>query len=387
MSLPPHSPHRRAGRPRWPALLALIGCLAPAACGVLSTDLEPTDEVSGAPSGFVRRQGTQLLLDGKPFFFTGMNIYNAASSAQRDSRRCWYDMGSKDILEASLKAIGPGTEAIRAWFFQNQATDDKGQRDWSSLDHTLAAARAHGMRVIPVLVNQWGNCEGVPGNDSGYKNNVWYETGYRTEVAPGMLAPYRDWVREIVTRYRDDPTILAWQLVNEAEAGLAYGGDCPDTATETLVGFATDMAGMVKSLDRNHLVSLGTIGSGQCGARGPEYQTLHAVRGIDLCEYHDYDPTRPIPGDEWNGMTVRLQQCRALGKPMVTGEVGLMNKDADKTFAGRAALLDTKLRAQKQAGVAGVLVWAWRDGAHGGSTPNDYYVGPGDPMLAVLGKH
>lgn len=388
MLLPARRTHRPAPcRQRWLTMVVLLGLLGTSACDALSTTVETPDAVSAVPAGFVQRDGTRLVLDGQPYFFTGMNIYNAASKADRDSRRCWYDMGSGDVLKNSLTAIGPGVETIRAWFFQNQATSDSGERDWSGMDHVLSMAREHRMRVIPVLVNQWGNCEGVPGNDSGYKNDVWYQTGYRTDIAPGMRVPYREWVREIVTRYRDDPTILAWQLVNEAEAGLAYGGDCPEDAASTLAAFATDMAGLVKSIDRDHLVSLGTLGSGQCGSRGEEYQRVHAVRGIDICEYHDYDPKNPVPGDEWNGMAVRIRQCRALGKPLFTGEIGLMNRDGDQTFEGRARLLAGKLTAQREAGVVGALVWAWRDGPNGGSTSDDYYVGPGDPMLAVLGEH
>ena len=38
------------------------------------------------------------------------------------------------------------------------------------------------------------------------------------------------------------------------------------------------------------------------------------------------------------------------------------------TLLGRAALLSAKLAGQFAAGVVGVLVWDWRDGAHGGSS-------------------
>ena len=73
---------------------------------------------------------------------------------------------------------------------------------------------------------------------------------------------------------------------------------------------------MVKSIDANHLVSLGTIGSGQCGADGPRYQAVHAIPTIDLCEYHDYGaPDVGVPGDEFNGLQLRIDQCDALNKP------------------------------------------------------------------------
>jgi mannan endo-1,4-beta-mannosidase len=86
-------------------------------------------------------------------------------------------------------------------------------------------------------------------------------------------------------------------------------------------------------------------------------------------------------------LAVRLRQCAALSKPLFIGELGLRPNEADGTLEGRARLLDAKLHAQLDSGVAGVLVWAWRDGEHGGSALDDYWVGTDDPMLTVLGKY
>src|SRR2546430_3640687 len=354
-------------------------CLIIAVLCTLTAD--PAPPRAPGPPGFVQRAGSRLVLDGEPYVFTGLNIYNAATA----SGHCWYPMAHDGVLDATLDAIGPGKVAFRAWFFQYEATSD-GRRDWSTFDQTLATARAHGQKVIATLTDQWGNCEGWPDRDAGYRNEAWYREGYRRDpTAPGLPATYREWVSEVVTRYRDDPTILAWPSVNEGEAAPAAHGPCPPTATASLVGFATDMAALVKSIDANHLLSLGSIGSGQCGMRGEEYRTVHAVEGIDLCEYHDYDhPAEPVPGDEWNGLAVRLAQCRELSKPLFTGELGLRPGEADGTLAGRAALLDAKVRGQLSAGGVGVLVWAWRNAENGGSALDDFYVGPGDPALTVL---
>jgi hypothetical protein len=129
------------------------------------------------------------------------------------------------------------------------------------------------------------------------------------------------------------------------------------------------------------LVSLGTLGSGQCGAQGADYQDVMSVPSLDLCEYHDYQPTDPIPGDQWNGLQVRLDQCNALHKPLVVGEVGIKPSDVGGTFAARAQTLQAKLWAQFNAGVVGELAWAWdKDG----STLDNYDIGPGDPALDVL---
>ena len=55
------------------------------------------------------------------------------------------------------------------------------------------------------------------------RTDSWYTDGYK-QPDPGGTVSYRDWVSEVVTRYRDDPTILAWQLINEAEVKPSSDG-------------------------------------------------------------------------------------------------------------------------------------------------------------------
>ena len=264
-----------------------------------------------APTNFVSRNGTQLRLDGVRFRFTGVNIYNANSNGL-----CRYAMNGPQLGD-SLTAIGAGNRVIRSFFFQQLATTNGAGRDWTAFDRTLATARAHGDKVVATLIDQWGNCGSMtPG---GFKDASWYESGYKQPDPVGLVS-YRDFVGQIVTRYRNDPTILAWQLVNEPEAG-----DCsvvPEpTAHDLLKSFAADVSGLVKSIDPRHLVSLGTIGTGQCGAEGTDYQDVMSVPTLDLCEYHDYQPGA-MPGDQWNGLLVRLDQCNARTSPLSSASSG-----------------------------------------------------------------
>jgi mannan endo-1,4-beta-mannosidase len=322
------------------------------------------------PTGnpFVTRQGTQLMLAGQPFHFTGLNIYNANSRGN-----CYVTLGEGSGLDQALTQWGPGKTVMRAWFYQTLATSG-GHRDWAAFDHTLAVARAHGVRVIATLGDQWGDCE-----DGQYKTAAWYAGGYRGDLAGGIVA-YRAWVAEVAARYKDDPTIMAWQLMNEAETKTARNEGCAAGGPDTLRAFATDLGGLVRSLDPNHLVSLGTIGGGQCGTQGSEYEYVHASPGIDLCEYHDYnDPTSPLPGDQWNGLAARVAACRALGKPLFVGEIGIKPGDVGGSLPARADAYARKINAGFGAGVAGELVWAWR-------SSDGYEVGPGDPALAALAQ-
>ncbi len=77
------------------------------------------NSAEAAPAGFVTRSGTTLQLDGQPYRFTGINVYNANNASG-----CWYPMGSGSTLDDSLAAISAsgGPKVIRAWFFQALAT-------------------------------------------------------------------------------------------------------------------------------------------------------------------------------------------------------------------------------------------------------------------------
>lgn len=326
-----------------------------------------------ASTGFVTRSGTSLVLDGHPYRFTGLNIYNANSNGL-----CWYSM-DPPILDSSLEAIGPGKGVFRAWFFQQLATVN-GTRDWTRFDTTLAAARARGFKVIATLVDQWGNC-GSLNPTGGFKDEYWYTTGYKL-LDPVGTTSYYDYLAEVAARYKNDPTILAWQLVNEAEVRTSETGPCSLNAASILKGFAADASSRIKSIDPNHLVSIGTLGNGNCGASYLEYESLHDLSTVDLCELHDYyGPSEPIGGDVFNGVQRRIDQCHALGKPVFVGEAGIRPSDVDGTFEGRANAFGAKFAAQFAAGVVGELVWAWN---REGSTVNNFDVGPGDPVLDEL---
>jgi mannan endo-1,4-beta-mannosidase len=325
-----------------------------------------TAQCQGQPdvSSFVQRSGKTLVVNGSRYTFTGLNAYMANSR-----NNC----GANIDLGATLDAWGAGKEVVRAWFFQNLATTN-GARDWTAFDQTLATAKAHGYRVIVTLANQWADCD----QGYGYKADTWYRSGYQNPDPSGTVS-YRDYVAEIVARYKDDPTILMWQLMNEAEDKTSQNGSCPTDAATVLKRWATDVSGLIKSIDPNHLVSLGTIGGGTCGASMAQYQSIHDIPTIDVCEVHDYgSPTVPMPGDQWNGMQAEINYCGNLNKPLFVGETGIWTQVV--TPQDRANEFSAKLTAQFGAGVVGELAWSWGpDGSSG------YDIGAGDPSLDVFG--
>jgi mannan endo-1,4-beta-mannosidase len=323
--------------------------------------------------GFVSRSLTELRSDGRDFRFDGLNIPDATGAP------CWYPSD----LSKNLDAIGPGQEVARVFSFQRTATTN-GVRDWSYVDAALATFAAHNVRTIMVLTDQ---VHGQPCSDVPIDRTLaWYQTGYKTTVEGATS--YRDWVAQVVARYRDDPTVMAWQLVNEGEARNADGTCSEATATAALRSFADDVGGLVKSIDPNHLVSLGTI-SGQCGSNELDYQNIYASPSIDLCDYHDYRFQYSPMGntDPYNGLQASINRCHAVGKALMVGEMGMQFTTlTTPTTAYRATLFDAKLAAQFSAGSVGELLWAWSN-TYSAVPPRDMEITPGDETLALLGKY
>jgi endo-1,4-beta-mannosidase len=282
-------------------------------------------------------------------------------------------MGTGSALDTALTGIGSGSEVFRAWFFQSLATTN-GQRDWSAFDHTLAVAKAHGVKVVVTLGNQWGSCEG-----SQYLTDSWYTGGYKTQVISGDTVPYRQYVQEIVSRYKNDPTIAMWQLINEAEIKTSKSASgCSPTAD--LYNFAADVSGLIKSIDPNHLVNLGTMGGGQCGSQGADYQKLGSIPTIDVLEFHDYGhDSTALP----SSLASDISASKALGKPIFVGEAGI-EVASGGSLSTRAAEFSAKITAQMNGGVGGFLVWSWNNSP---SNPVSWEVGPSDPTLQVIDSH
>jgi len=332
------------------------------------------------PAEFVMRNGNQLLYEGQPFRFTGINLYDANNTAG-----CGGQYGSGTALGTAIDGMGQ-PQVIRSWFFQSLATAG-GARDWTAFDHTLAVAQAKGVRIIATLGNQWLDCDGLNGGGGKYKTEAWYAGGYNVDVDPGMIVSYRAWVAEIVARYRDNPTIMAWEILNEPEVRVAQNGACASSAANLLNDFSSDIADLIKATDANHLVSLGTIGGGQCGSDNANYATLHANPNIDLCSVHDYQhPNDPIAGDQFNGIAKRLEQCRAINKPIFVGEAGMQLPETGNSTAIRATKLTAKMSAEFRAGMVGYVLWSWAKPPRVALTLADdiHDIGPGDPLLATL---
>lgn len=344
-----------------------------------------------ASSSFVSTNGTNLYLNGSPYQFTGVNAFNLGSYTGNVG--CGNQESNLDTFFSRLRP----NSMVRIWAFQGSITANATTKkiDWTGLDRVVNAAQKDGDKLIVVLGDQAGNCD-----DGHWRDTAWYGGGYTKAIndnGNGLTPlPYSEYIKLVVARYKDSPAIAMWQPINEpvvAECTGATGTACyarqtcnnEPASTKALRSFFDNVGGAIKSIDKNHLVSSGLGGNGQCGAVYLDYQYVNESPAVDVATYHDFDhETQPMPGDQWNGLQARLDQMKTLNKPLMVGEVGMIaspNNANCISLLARRDNMKAKMDAQFKAGVVGFMPWAMTDGT---TTACNYNIGDNDPTLTLL---
>ena len=140
----------------------------------------------------------------------------------------------------------------------------------------MQSAKARGIRLIVALTNNWSDYGGIDVYVSalGCANHGAFYTDSR------CISGFQTYIRNFVGRYKDEPTILAWELANEPRCKGSNGGEGSCTAA-TITQWATTISQFIKSIDSNHLVALGDEGFYQGGDSSGGYP-YNAGEGIDF---------------------------------------------------------------------------------------------------------
>ncbi len=356
------------------------------------------DRYTYVPTGQlpITAQGQNLEIDGIPTKFTGVNAYELATDWGTNAG-CG-GMPTTAQMDTFFASLRPNS-LVRFWAFQGTMATDVAthQLDWAPLDRVFSAAAKYHVYLIPVISAQYGS-----GCDGGHwQDPSWYSGGFNdvynssTNSNGHGLDPlsYADYLTAIVSRYADSPALGMWEPMSEPEASTCPAAfqpnncsgnqTCPDesAAAAALQYFFTTEGGQIQRLDPEHLVEAGFLGGGQCGTAGGDYQSVGASPGIDVLSIHDYYGSAPMGGDQWNGMAVRFAQARALDKPIIAGEGGILAGNGQtgcESLQQRALDLSAKIATQFAAGESAYLVWNWVLDPIG---PCNYNTGPGDSSL------
>jgi mannan endo-1,4-beta-mannosidase len=377
-----------------------------------------------AQQGFVKVDNMNFTLNGKPYYYFGANFwhgaYLAADLVEGDRERLIRELDLLAEYRITNLRVMAATElsdlqmSVKPAFIDGSGTYN--ERLLEGLDLLLVEMAKRDMKAVLVLNNYWQWSGGM----AQYLN---WSTGEKV-IDPdlsgdwrGFMAQsarfyadkegnrmYRDYISALVNRenslsgirYRDDPTIMSWQLANEPRPA-------PDAArneahAEQYVQWVHGTAEYIHSLDPNHLVSTGNEGVYGSVRSRDIYMNAHGSPHVDYMTFHIwpknwgwFDATQPqLTFDrsvqntfEYFGRHVNL--ARELNKPTVLEEFGL---ERDSGFFSPetptryrdeylsllfAAVVDSALAGSP---MAGLNFWAW--GGEGRARHEDFIWRPGD---------
>ncbi|KAL4814478.1 mannan endo-1,4-beta-mannosidase C [Aspergillus spinulosporus] len=301
-----------------------------------------------ARKGFVTTKGNKFQLDGKDFYFAGSNAYyfpfnnnqtdvelglSAAKKAGLSVFRTWgFNDKNVTYLEDGLPQYGGegagATEVVFQWWQNGTSTIDL-----EPFDKVVNAAAKTGIKLIVTLVNNWADYGGM----DVYTVNLggqYHDDFYRL---PQIKKAYKRYVKEMVTRYRNSPAIMAWELANEPRCGADGVRNLPasdECTPELLTSWIDEMSTYVKRLDPHHLVTWGGEGGfnydsddwAYNGSDGGDFEAELELKNIDFGVFHSY-PDWWSKTVEWTNKWIvdHARAGRRVGKPVVHEEYGWLS--------------------------------------------------------------
>jgi mannan endo-1,4-beta-mannosidase len=349
--------------------------------------------------GIVRPQGDRFVVNGAPFYFVGTNAYYMitmsalGAPAYADDQLAVAQALGFTVMRVMGFANGPGTGMGGAAL--QPAPGVFNEASFRAFDYVLHKADLAGVRLLIPLTN--GNPEfgGVPQYlqwCGGGSERAFYES-------PACKTLYKNYITFVLNRvntyngrrYKDDPTIFAWELANEPHI-QHYG----DPSGQVIRAWVAEIAAHIKAHDPNHMVATGEEGYDNTtagyspvsaynnqnwlfdGNKGLAWTQNTADPNIDFGSIHLYPELWNLTGPQGNAWIAdHIRIARSLGKPLVLGEFG-MGQNAAATFS---AWLQTW---QAENG-AGALVWQVMCGVcYGMRDQFGIAYPPGSPSTDVL---
>ena len=251
------------------APLTLLAALLLAPLAALHAAEAP---VTAAERGqFVRVDGAGLTRAGAPFRAIGFNqpdlfssILTGGDEGQKKSFAAIEDASRSEVRFLRFWASGFWPRDMQLYFVDKPAY-------WARMDAVFGHAREKDVMLVPSLFWMsylWSDLCDEPRGKIADPNSKTYQA-------------MRTYTTELVSRYKDDPNVLMWELGNEYflsadldashnpkanGAGAKHLGTRParnredSLTTDQLVTFYSNMSSHLHAIDPNHLVTSGDAG-------------------------------------------------------------------------------------------------------------------------------
>ena len=263
--------------------------------------------MSLAQGNFVTTKDGHFERNGKPYYFVGTNFWYGAilgSEGQGgDRQRLIRELDNLKAAGMDNLRILVGSDGERGVKTKVEPTLQIAPGVYNDtilagLDFLLMEMGKRDMVAVLYLNNSWEWSGGYSfylqhagagiaprPNEAGYPAYMDFVARYAANQKAHEL--FYDYVRFIVGRtnrytgkkYTDDPAIMSWQIGNEPRA-------FSQEAKEPFAQWLAEASSLIRSLDANHLISIGSEGSWGCENDMSLYEKICADKNVDYMNIH-----------------------------------------------------------------------------------------------------
>ena len=316
---------------------------------------------SSQSSKFVTVEDGHFVKDGKPYYYVGTNFWYGAilgSEGQGgDRQRLVKELDYMKQIGIDNLRILVGSDGERGITTKVEPTLQISPGVYNDtilagLDFLLQEMGKRGMVAVLYLNNSWewsggygfylehaGAGKQPRPNEDGYPAYMKAMSQYATNEKAHEL--FYDYVRFILGRtnrytglkYVDDPAIMSWQIGNEPRA-------FDKAVLPDFEKWLAEASALIRSLDPNHLISIGSEGSWGCENDWDCYERICKDENIDYCNIHLWPYNwswaredhliEDLPQAKANTKDYidrHLEICARLNKPLVMEEFGYPRDD------------------------------------------------------------
>lgn len=308
---------------------------------------------AGDPARFVECNGTEFRINGRAFRFFGINLRGLIHYGRMSEEPLKHSQ--LDHRASQLQAAySLGARVARIFLADKNATADE---IVARLRETLDIVKTHfpDLYLLPVFTNLYNDVPFyVAGDGKYYANAGGRDLLNRDFFASGYRENYLPFVERIVTTFRDEPNIFAWEIGNELKLDRADKSNPADPNPWTFINFNHEIAAAIKRLDSNHLVTTGMKSTHHAWLHSAAQQdALYTSPNIDFVTIHSYEGMFDQEGDQrvWDDVGVALRH----NKPFIVEEAGF----DIRVFGDRAVKYREHLHRWFAAGACGYMPWGF----------------------------
>ena len=353
------------------------------------------------PEGFVQVDGTQFKINGQPYRFVGTNFwFGMHLGVPKHRERLLKELDQLQAIGCNNLRIMVGSEGPEGEKYRVQPPlllepFKYDEQILEGLDFLLVEMKKRNLYGVLVLGNFWHWSGGFaqylswldnkpipyPDLDGGTSWGIYMDYTFRFYSNNRAKNWFKAHVKKIVERtnsingmaYKDDPTIMAWQLANEPKCGVRVGA---------YRNWIRQTAKFIRKMDPNHLISTGSEGimsESLFGNRRKNFIKNHSM-GIDYLTAHIwiqnwgwYDPMKVKTLESAQKKAVayldkHIEIAREMNMPVVLEEFGIARDaesyDATSTVEQRDSYYKFMFdylaqNIDKKTPYQGINFWAW----------------------------